>query len=61
MLYEVITLVEVSPAVEEGHHRLMEALAAAGRPKDALRQYAMCVRALREVLDRAPSASAQGS
>lgn len=49
-------LVDVDPTLEEAHRGLMFALAATGRKKDALRQYAACVQALREQLDSEPSA-----
>lgn len=48
-------LLEIDPTLEEAHRGLMFALAATGRKKDALRQYAACVRALREQLDTEPS------
>lgn len=47
-------LLEVEPALEEGHRLLIAALGEAGRPQDATRQLAACVEALREHLDAAP-------
>ncbi len=43
------------PALEPAHQLLMRALAEAGRPGDALRQFGECSTALRERLDAAPS------
>jgi predicted ATPase/DNA-binding SARP family transcriptional activator/DNA-binding CsgD family transcriptional regulator len=40
---------------EAAHRALMRALAAAGQPAEALRQYQRCVRALRDELDVMPS------
>jgi DNA-binding SARP family transcriptional activator/tetratricopeptide (TPR) repeat protein len=48
-------LLEIDRSIEEGHRLLMAALAEAGRPKDALRQFASCVEALREQLGVEPS------
>jgi DNA-binding SARP family transcriptional activator len=43
------------PALEPAHQLLMRALAEAGRPGDALRQFGECSTALRERLDATPS------
>jgi DNA-binding SARP family transcriptional activator/tetratricopeptide (TPR) repeat protein len=50
-------LVDLDPTLEEGHRLLMTSLAAVGRPRDAARQYAACVQALRAHLDQGPSAA----
>jgi DNA-binding SARP family transcriptional activator len=49
-------LLRVEPGEEQAHYLLMRALAGAGRKQDALRQFEICVRSLRETLDRGPSA-----
>jgi len=47
-------LLELNPTREDGHRLLMRALAAGGRPRDALSQYTSCVEMLRRGLDREP-------
>jgi two-component SAPR family response regulator len=48
-------ILRVEPWREEVYRRLMEYLAAAGRPNDALRAYEECRRALRAEVDAEPS------
>lgn len=52
-------LLEIEPTLEEGHRLLMAALAEVGRVKDASRQYAACVEALRSHLDVSPTTETQ--
>jgi tetratricopeptide (TPR) repeat protein len=48
-------LLEIDQTLEEGHRLLMSALAEAGRPADAIKQYTTCVEALRAHLEVGPS------
>jgi len=49
-------VLEADATLERAQRLLMMALAASNRPKDALRQFAACVKALRGQLDTEPSA-----
>jgi DNA-binding SARP family transcriptional activator len=49
-------LLRVEPGEEQAHYLLMRALSGSGRKQDALRQFEICARSLRETLDREPSA-----
>ncbi len=49
-------LLRVEPGAEQAHYLLMRALSGSGRKQDALRQFEICARSLRETLDREPSA-----
>lgn len=49
-------LLSLEPAQEEGHRFLMSLLARLGRRREALQQFALCTKALREAVDDAPSA-----
>ena len=53
------TLLDMEPAHERAHRRLMELLARANRRSDALRQYQQCVEALRRELGVEPDAETQ--
>lgn len=48
-------LLSIDPAQEEAHRSLMTLFARAGRRRDALEQFAICVRALHEAVEAAPS------
>jgi len=48
-------LLDIDPTIEEVHARLMESLAESGRKRQALKQYAECVRILREHFETSPS------
>lgn len=50
-------LLALDPGEEQAHYLLMQSLARSGRRQDALRQFAICARSLKEALDREPSAS----
>ena len=52
-------MLEMDPTLEEGHRLLMTALAEAGRPKDAVAQFKLCVEALHKHLEATPSSSTQ--
>ncbi|HEY7700025.1 MAG TPA: BTAD domain-containing putative transcriptional regulator, partial [Vicinamibacteria bacterium] len=49
-------LLRVDPGEEQAHYLLMRALSGSGRKQDALHQFEICARSLRETLDREPSA-----
>lgn len=49
-------LLASDPGNELAHYLLMQALAQSGRRQDALRQFEICARSLKEALDREPSA-----
>jgi DNA-binding SARP family transcriptional activator/predicted ATPase len=49
-------LVEIDPLYEKGHRQVMRALALAGRPEEAMRQYRTLRDLLHEELDVAPAA-----
>jgi hypothetical protein len=50
-------LLRVEPGEEQAHYFLMRALSGSGRKQDALRQFEVCARSLKETLAREPSAS----
>jgi DNA-binding SARP family transcriptional activator/predicted negative regulator of RcsB-dependent stress response len=52
-------LLEIDASMEEAHRLLMQALAEAGRPKEAVEQFRLCTEALREHLEAAPSTKTQ--
>lgn len=52
-------LVDVDPSREDAHRLLMRCYAGQGRTHQALRQYDLCVRALRATIDAEPSLATQ--